>query len=184
LGKDPAYKGLQDLMKKTVLRVRRPDEGAPRPYDSALVPAVEPRLPKAGLRWSAYPGSFPWVSTVSGRTPAARGSAGMPDVTVMKQAGMLVYEGMVKVPEGGEYQFSIQADGPFLARLHDSLLLDGSYGYRPGAEIAASAMLEAGFHPIRIYFLKTAGSEKLLELQWQGPGMAKAEIPSGSFYYQ
>jgi arylsulfatase A-like enzyme len=184
LAKDPAYQGLQDLMKKTVLRVRRPDEGAPRPYDSAPVPAVEPQLPKSGLEWSAHPGSFPWVSMVSGRTPAARGSAGHPDVTVMKQAGMLVYDGMIKVPAGGAYEFSIQADGPFLLRLHDALLLDGSHGYEPGAELNASAMLEAGFHPIRIYFLKKTGREKLLKLEWRGPKTAKAGIPSGSFYYE
>jgi hypothetical protein len=102
----------------------------------------------------------------------------------MKQAGMLVYDGMIKVPAGGAYEFSIQADGPFLLRLHDALLLDGSHGYEPGAELNASAMLEAGFHPIRIYFLKKTGREKLLKLEWRGPETAKTGIPSGSFYYE
>ena len=182
LAKDPSYQGLQALMKKTALWARRPDEGAPRPYDSALVPAVEPHLPQAGLEWSAYPGSFPWVSKVSGLTPASRGAADLPDVAVMKQAGMLLYEGMIQAPKDGAYEFSLQADGPFLMRLHDAILLDASHGYKPGETIAASAMLHAGFHPFRIYFLNETGGEKALDLRWQGPGMPQAKIPAASFY--
>ncbi|MEZ5395120.1 MAG: sulfatase-like hydrolase/transferase [Bryobacterales bacterium] len=70
LATDPAMEGFQTLLKKTALRMRRPDAEAPRPYDDALVPAVEPVLPKNGLRWSAYPGSFPWVAKVSGPASA------------------------------------------------------------------------------------------------------------------
>ncbi|MBI1353362.1 MAG: sulfatase-like hydrolase/transferase [Acidobacteria bacterium] len=183
LAADGAYQGLQALLKQTALRMRRPDAEAPRPYDEALIPAVEPRLPNAGLQWSAYPGSFPWVSRVDGMSPAAQGSAGRPDPGVMKQAGMLVYEGMIQVPKDGAYEFFLKADSPFLVRLHEAQLLDGSHGYQPGAEVSSGkAMLQAGFHPIRIYFWKRTGGEKALDLQWQGPGMAKAPVAAGAFW--
>ncbi|MEZ5395121.1 MAG: hypothetical protein R2724_20190 [Bryobacterales bacterium] len=48
----------------------------------------------------------------------------------------------------------MEADGPFLVRLHEAILLDGSHGYEAGKKLEASAKLEAGFHPIRIYFLE------------------------------
>jgi hypothetical protein len=182
LAKNPAYQGLQALLKKTALWMRSPDDDAKRPYDSALIPAIEPILPRSGLQWSAYSGDFPWVSKVSGRKASAQGSSGQPDATVMKQAGMLVYEGMLQVPKDGAYQFSMQADGPFLVRLHDGILLDGSYKYEAKSEVSASRTLQAGFHPIRIYFLKKTGKEKLLDLEWQGPGTAKARIAAENFY--
>ena len=86
----------------------------------------------------------------------------------MRQAGMLLYEGMIRVPQDGEYRFGMQADGAFLVRLHEATLLDGSHGYQPGAELEASARLEAGFHPIRIYFHKKTGTENLLSLRFEG----------------
>ena len=167
LAADPAMEGLQTLLKKTALRMRRPDAEAPRPYDDALVPAVEPVLPKNGLRWSAYPGSFPWVAKVSGPA-SAQGVTKAPEATVMSKPGMLLYEGFVRIPSDGEHRFAMQADGPFLVRLHEAILLDGSHGYEAGKKLEASAKLEAGFHPIRIYFLEKTGSEKTLHLEAPG----------------
>jgi arylsulfatase A-like enzyme len=184
LASDAAYQDLQELMKALALQVRRPDPDAPRPYDAALVPGVKSKLLKRGLSWRAYEGEFPWVSRVSDRTPTVSGSGDRPNATVIEQAGMLVWDGIVKVPTDGEYGFSIRADGAFVVRLHDALLLDGSYGYETGTEVAATTMLKAGFHPIQIHFLKQTGQEHSLDVQWQGPEISKAPIPAESFYHE
>ena len=160
LAADPAFRGLQERMKKTVLRLRRPDESAPRPYDDAPIPAVEPHLPEAGLTWSAYPGSFPWVSHVEGRTPSAQGTASQPDPGLLDKPGMLVFEGLIQVPHQGQYQFTASSDADFLIRLHQSILLE-----EPGQ---ATATLEAGFHPIRIYIHRKSGNEGFT-LNWTAP---------------
>ncbi len=184
LAGNPAYLGMQDSMKRAVLQRRRPDPGAPRPYDSALMPAMEPQSLKTGLRWSAYAGAFPWVADVSGLTPSAEGASDLPDLSVMNHAGMVVYEGAIRVRQDGEYEFVVRGDGPFLLRLHESLLVDGSHGYQPGQQVSATAMLKAGFHPVRIYVLKKTGNEKDLEIQWRGPGAVLATLVAGDLYRQ
>ncbi|MDA0205016.1 MAG: sulfatase-like hydrolase/transferase [Acidobacteria bacterium] len=184
LTSNSAYQEMQDQMKRKVLQIRRPDPGAPRPYDSALIPAIEAQPLETGLRWSAYEGSFPWVSDVAGLTPSSQGSADLPDASVMKQAGMLLYEGVIRVPEDGEYEFSAQGDGPFIVRLHEALLADASYGYQPGQQVSATAMLQAGSHPVRIYLLKKTAREQDFEIQWHAPGASMAKMSAADFFHE
>ncbi len=184
LSANAAYSGLEGEMQRLALSMRRPDPGAPRPYDDAPMPAVTPRRPQRGLAWHAYPGSFPWVSQTSGLAAASRGTAALADPAVMMSPGMLVYEGFVSVPADGAYRFFMRADAPFVVRLHDALLLDASRGYRAGSALEASAVLEAGFHPIRISLLKTTGREADVHLDWQGPDGARAPIPAGRFHHE
>ncbi len=184
LGSDAAYGSLQALMKKTVLPIRRPNESAPRPYDGAPIPGMEPSLLKRGVRWSAYPGDFPWVADVAGRAPAAEGVVGAPDASVIKEAGVLSFEGVIEIPEDGEYRFSLEADGPFVMRLHEALLLDAGYGNDAGREISASARLSAGFHPFRVYLKKAAGSDGTLDLRWGRSGGSAEAVPAGRLFHQ
>jgi hypothetical protein len=184
LAGDPAYQGMQASMQRYALQNRRPDSDAPRPYDSALIPAVEPQTLKPGLHWSAYGGSFPWVSDVSRLTPSAQGAAAQPDLSVMTSAGMLVYNGVIRVPADGEYEFSAQGDAPFIIRLHEALLVDASYGYAPGQRISARTMLKAGFHPVRISLLKRTGSEQGFQIQWHGPGKPMANVSAADFSHE
>jgi hypothetical protein len=184
LAGDPAYQRTQALMQRRALQSRRPDSDAPRPYDSALIPALEPQTLKPGLHWSAYAGSFPWVSDVSRLTPAAQGTADQPDLSVMTSAGMLVYDGVIRVPEDGEYEFSAQGDAPFIIRLHEALLVDASYGYAPGQRISARTMLKAGVHPVRILLLKRTASDKAFQIQWRGPGKPMANMSAVDFSRQ
>ena len=172
LGGKPAFQGLQALMKASVLQMRQPDQSATRPYDEALAPAVEPRLPTEGLSRSAYPGEFPWAADVSGLEPAARGVSGGLDASVLDKPGMLVFEGLVQVPADGEYRFSLETETVAVIRMHDALLLDEGV-------TEASIRLAAGFHPIRVYCLKKTGREKALDLRWKG-----SDGKSGSSFYR
>ncbi len=181
LAGNPAYQGTQASMQRHALQSRRPDSDAPRPYDNALIPAVEPQGVKPGLHWSAYEGAFPWVSDVSRLTPSAQGTAALPDLSVMTSAGMLVYDGLIRVPQDGEYEFSAQGDVPFIIRLHEALLVDASYAYAPGQLISARAMLEAGVHPVRISLLKRTASDKGFQIQLHGPGKPMANMSAADF---
>ena len=184
LAAKPDYQEMQSQMKRNVLQMRRPDPSAPRPYDAALIPAVEAQPLETGLSWRAYEGAFPWVSDVSALTPTAEGTADSPDPAVMQQAGMLVYDGVIEAPEDGEYEFAAQSDAPFIIRLHDSLLADAGYNYQPGQQVSAAAMLQAGSHPVRIYMLKTTGSEQDFSIQWRGPGASMAELSGEDFHHE
>ncbi len=50
---------LEQKMETLVMQARRPDGGAPRPYDQQLVPASKPGAVIAGVEWRAYEGAFP-----------------------------------------------------------------------------------------------------------------------------
>ena len=46
----------------TVLRLRRPDESAPRPYDDEFVPAVVAEKTQPGVEWRAFTQPLPWLA--------------------------------------------------------------------------------------------------------------------------
>jgi arylsulfatase A-like enzyme len=184
LAANPDYQDMQREMKRQVLRMRRPDGEAPRPYDAALIPANESQSLTMGLQWSAYEGAFPWVADVSGITPSAQGTSETPELTVLQQAGMLVYEGVIYAPTDGQYEFSTQSDGPFIIRLHETLLIDAGFGYQPGEPVAATTMLQAGGHAVRIYLLKQTGNEQNFDMLWRVPGGAMAPMTAEDFRHE
>ena len=48
-------------MKDAVLRLRRPNSSAPRPYDAELIPAANVSPVTLGVEWKSYTNAFPWV---------------------------------------------------------------------------------------------------------------------------
>lgn len=180
-----AFHDLQSRLKSKVLQMRRPDAEAVRPYDSALIPGVEPVQLSAGLHWATYAGKYPWVADLSGQKTAGQGVSAMPDVKVLAgQAGMAQFEGMLYIPAEGTYEFSLQGSGGFLMRMHDALLIDASYGYKAGQEVTGAIALKAGFHPFRIFFLQAAAGTPELVLQWRGPGQKKEKIPAAYLFHE
>jgi arylsulfatase A-like enzyme len=181
LAGQPAFRRLQKMMKQKVLQLRMPDAEAARPYDSALVAGVAPQQLRRGLEWSYYQGDFPWPADLEGMDATAGGIA--KQLAGAQGKGMLLYKGMIQVPNDGRYEFSFRSSGPFLIRMHEAQLLDGSYNYEPGTEMKGEMALEAGFHPIRIYFLNEGDAQPELELRWKGAGMGQQEITADHFFH-
>ncbi|MBB2149020.1 sulfatase-like hydrolase/transferase [Pedobacter gandavensis] len=153
LGGDPAYRGLQEKMKAKVLQSRKVHTDAPRPYDNALIPGLNPEVKLiSGISWKFFKGDFPWVASEKGRVVSERGKAKELNTNfVPKQAGMRLYEAWFKAPRDGVYSFSIETNGKAYVRLHEAELLDADFGYSAGQEINTSVKLKAGYHPIKIY---------------------------------
>ncbi|MGV3502096.1 MAG: sulfatase-like hydrolase/transferase [Adhaeribacter sp.] len=183
LAGEAAMESLQKQMKEKVLQVRRPDASAPRPYDQALVPALADRKTKAGLSWQAFAGRFPWVPQISELKPSASGQAARLDAAAAGKTtpGLLYYEGYLRVPQDGEYAFYLNAGGGAVLRLHEANLIDADHGYAPGSERQAKVLLKAGLHPFRLYYTPKAGVAASLDLQWQGPGLSRQQIPATAF---
>jgi hypothetical protein len=166
----PAFGNLQKTMKQKVLQMRIPDADAPRPYDAVLIPGIETPMIQSGLEWTVFEGEFPWLAKPVSQTPVQSGYLHRIDANMLEgRPGLVRYQGYILVPEDGRYRFSLQGSGPLLMRLHDILLIDGSYDYQPGQVIDAEVPLKAGFHPIRIYFLQQTEMAPELSLRWQRP---------------
>lgn len=183
LARQAGMDALQRKMKEKVLQVRRPDASAPRPYDQALVPAVADVKTKGGLRWQSFTGQYAWVPQVSGLKPVASGQADRLDAAaIRKAAGKVVFfDGYLRVPRDGEYTFVLSAGTGAVLRLHEALLIDADYQYAAGSERQAKVLLKAGLHPVRLYYTKNAADSPGLNLQWEGPGITRQQVPAQVF---
>lgn len=154
LASKESFGALQQWMKEKVLQVRIPDTTARRPYDSTLISSIIPPTFRKGLQWKSYAGNYPWLAKVSG-TPDRSGSIPKPAIPEVEASSIVVLEGFLQVPSDGLYQFEFESAGPYVVRLHDILLMDASYKEEYQESGHASAHLEAGFHPVKIYYLNT-----------------------------
>ncbi|WP_345233797.1 sulfatase-like hydrolase/transferase [Olivibacter ginsenosidimutans] len=174
---------LQGQMKEKVLQVRRPDTAARRPYDDALVPAIDKQQAAPGLAWKAYTNTAPWISQVSNLFVTAKGEAANLDAGLTAGKELIVLEGYLKIPTDGTYHFYLDSPGKSILRLHQALLIDEDYGYKSGDVRQASVRLKAGLHPFTYYYQPTAGTGTGIHWQWEGPHIAKQDIPAEVFYH-
>lgn len=189
---------LQQLMQDQVLQMRRANATAARPYDSAAIPAVELNGKQklvSGIRWAWYAGDFPWLPQVDGLKPLLTGitkDLAVSDLLadevgkdIVAKAGMLYYEGYIKVPAAGKYKVSLTSSGKTLLRLHEALLMDADFKHEAGKAYTATVNLAAGMHPVRLYF-EDNGAQPSLSLKWERIGETNnqgAHVDGLPFYY-
>ena len=175
---------LEEIMETLVRQVRRPDNGAPRPYDRQLVPASPPGAVVPGVEWKTYEGIFPWVPEFEILKPVASGTANQLNFGKMisDHDGGMFFNGYLKIPQDGDYTFYLAADTGALLRIHDAVVIDADYGYSGGKEISGSIRLQAGLHPFRLYYAHRKSVTPLLNIFWSGPGLPKGTISSNTFW--
>jgi hypothetical protein len=185
LAKGSGMAELQRQFKETALRVRRPDEGAKRPYDEEPVPSVAVAAGgmRPGLDWRAYAGSFPWVPQFEGMTASGEGRAEALKLDVAKGAAGLRFDGYIEVPADGKYTFYLSSDGGAEMRLHEATVIDADFGYAGGREVLAEIVLKAGRHPFHLAYARRAGAAgaAALQLSWSGPGFEKRVVPAAAY---
>ncbi|MCP5516325.1 MAG: sulfatase-like hydrolase/transferase [Verrucomicrobiales bacterium] len=184
LGGDPAFAARQQAMQDRVLRLRRPEASAPRPYDAEPVPALAITQAANGVVWQAYEGDFPWVPEFTQLPAAARGTNATPSVEVRATgtpAGLL-FTGYLRAPVTGDYTFHLATDTGALLRLHEATLIDADFGHAAGSEVTGDIRLAAGLHPFRLYYRHGAGQGAGLTLEWRGPGFDRQAVPPAAFF--
>lgn len=176
---------LQQQMKDRVLRLRRPNGSAPRPYDAELVPPVAAKV-VPGVEWKVHEGSFPWVSELAGLQATASGIAAVPDLAKRTRDHdfAMTFTGYLKVPQDGSYDFSLGTDTGAVFRLHEAVVIDADHGYRQREERSGSVNLRAGYHPFTISYVRRGAGDPSLLLSWSGPSLAKQPIPESAFYHE
>ena len=179
---------------------------AMRPYDGAAGPGVEVEKTVPGLNYRTAEGKFSWVPEMDtvGKITASGTSAGIKIPLEAKNSGAVEFEGYIQVPEDGKYVFFLTTDkgegSRAFLRMHGMQLVDADNQYKPGTTVNSSAAtaateagnktgirpevtLKAGKHPIRLGYIRTAGSEApSLKLEWRKPGdEARSEVPQEVF---
>jgi hypothetical protein len=163
----------QQQFQAAVLRTRRIDPAAPRPYDNELIPALAKRTTRPGLMRKEFPGQFPWVPQFNQLKPS-----GQSVVDGLQAApGAQQFSGYLRVPKSGVYHFALTTNGKAVVRLHNALLIDADSHHKAGSKaLSGKIPLHAGLHPLRINYLAGA-SDATISLQWQTPGGQMKPIP-------
>jgi arylsulfatase A-like enzyme len=180
LALQPAFAALNQQMKERVLQLRRPNESAPRPYDSAPVPpATNSVFTNGVIEYAAFEGSWPWVPEFAALKPLRSGKVTGLDLSVRPRDENfgIAFSGFLTVPATGEYTFILKSDSGAHFRIHDATVIDDDFN-RTGAEVSGSIRLAAGRHPFRLYYRHATGPREL-SLNWSGPTFAKRPLASG-----
>jgi hypothetical protein len=96
-----------------------------------------------------------------------------------KEGNGMSFKGFISIPADGDYTFSLQSDSGAQMWLHEAHVIDDDFNHT-GREISASIRLQAGLHPIRIFYRHKSGTPAL-SLQYAGPGLEKQPVPTGAF---
>ena len=173
---------IQEKMKAGVLQVRIPNKSAPRPYDRAMIPAVNITA-KQGVSFSTYAEDFPWVPDVSTFVAERTGTLVKPDLKkfLNKEGNVALFNGYLDIPQDGEYTFAVSIDGKATLRIHNALVVDADYGYKPLEQRSGKIWLKAGMHPYRLTCLLNDGEDKELSFMWAKDGEQLESIPTNVF---
>lgn len=180
----PSVPSQQDF-KNRVLQVRRIEDSASRPYDSAPIPSVQVVGTTSGLTWSAYESSVGWVPSFDGESPRAHGIGNAPELGVanIDQNLGMIFTGYIEVQTTGEYIFHLATSGRAFVRLHDTQLIDADFGYEPSSSRSSGPiLLEAGRHPIRIFYSQADAAEQSLLIEWEGPQNERGPVPAAAWH--
>ncbi len=181
LAGQPAYASLQQRMRDTVLRMRRPDSQARRPYDGELVPALEVTNAAPGISWRTFTNQAAWVARLDHLKPAMAGTH--VDLGIPKTRGdeARLVTGYIQAPADGEYTFHLAANTGALLRLHEATVIDADFAYTPEREVTGTIRLQAGRHPFRLYH-RGGTKGATVRLQWSSASWPKQDIPSTALF--
>lgn len=178
-------------MKDRVLRVRRPNPTAPRPYDMVPMPALDsPQITGQGLNYRVFEIKTSWVPAIETIEvdPVNTGISESCDLEMATKENdnkiVIEYSGMLKVPETGKYIFTLKTGGGALLRIHDAAVIDTGKGYKPGTSIPSSIILEEGYHPIQLIDARGEEGTPFLELKWSGPEFSQKLVEPEHYVHQ
>lgn len=174
-GTNGEFVKLQKEMKNAVLRWRRYNASAERPYDDLPVPALDLNgIPEMGVQVASYRGDFPWVPFIDTEKDLPSEFhllAQLDDFVPKEEAKVFVFQGLLKVDQTGAYEIRFHTNGGLVMHVHDALVVDNDHPSLAKESGKSSLFLEKGYHPIKWVAKKPEDKENLkLELKWSGPG--------------
>ena len=93
------------------------------------------------------------------------------------------FTGKVNITTAGVYSFFVTSDDGTRLFIDGQLVAqnDGSHGVTGGDVGGLPVLLSPGYHDVRLDYTEGTGGNEMI-LKWQGPGIAKAAIPSTSLF--
>jgi hypothetical protein len=137
-----------------------------------------------GLRYACYEAVLDDDLPAYDRAePKARGLTPKIDVSVRTRDDQfsLRFDGIVWVPEAGEYSFYTTSDDGSRLYIDGQRVVDNGGPHGP-EEKSGTVRLAAGGHRLTVTFFEQGGGESV-SAAWQGPSVAKQEIPPAALFH-
>lgn len=190
-GTDEAMKALQTKMQNRVLRLRRVNASAQRPYDNEPMPALDltteaNKSPfEPGILVKTKVGKFQSVPNFDSLSSSNDSS---PVVIVISRpnpqsyldsqpARDAAYEfmGYLKIPTTGNMTFEFDSVTPAVVRVHEAILFDNDFNHQPGQSMKTSLSLEAGWHPFTITLVGAETEIPDMKALWNLSGRCESD---------
>ncbi|MFO1513691.1 MAG: LamG-like jellyroll fold domain-containing protein [Verrucomicrobiota bacterium] len=134
-----------------------------------------------GVNWSSMP-------NFGALTPVYQGAVSYPDLTPRRRRNGYAfnYTGFITVPADGIYSFTLQSCAGSKLYVDGGLTINHDGNHSP-SPLSGWAALAAGKHAVNVqYFFDTQNSDAgdltdQLALEYEGPGLAKIEVPSSAW---
>ena len=136
-----------------------------------------------GLKVEVYVGEWQSLPDFDTQTPVSKGRAEKfthsVDPKLSDKFG-LRFTGYIDIKTEGRYTFSTISDDGSRLYIGDELVADND-GLHGAEEKGGKIRLAPGKHPITVTYFESTGGE-VLQVFYEGPGVAKQEIPADVLY--
>jgi hypothetical protein len=138
-----------------------------------------PTLP--GLWFAYYEGRWEQLPDFTTLTPDAEGVAERVSLGAVArgESYALRFDGFLRVPTSGCYRFWLASDDGSRLVLDGRALVDND-GVHAARSRQGAAILEAGMHAVAVEYFQGRNLKKL-QVEYEGPGIARQEIPPEAF---
>ena len=135
-----------------------------------------------GLNYSVYEGEWSSLPDFSSLQSAASGVIKSVDISSKQGSDNygFVFDGLIKVPVDGIYNFYISSDDGSKLFIDDKMLIDND-GLHGMTEKGNQEPLQKGFHKIKVLFFERSGGDDL-RVEWKGPDFQKTTIPASVLF--
>ncbi len=141
------------------------------------MPAVSLEDASSGVEYNYYTGEWTSVPDFKDLKPVRE--AVLPDFRLPKNRALqyyaIEYKAFVYIPESGVYTFYTSSDDGSRLYIGNNLVVDND-GLHGMTEAHGAIALAKGYHPIRVGYFQSQGSDGL-EVKCEGPGFGNKPIP-------
>jgi arylsulfatase A-like enzyme len=171
---------LEQEMRALAIQARRSGAVSRSYIDGANMPTVA-NPPAGTVSYTVHEGDWSWVPEFRDLPSTASGSVPNINLSVRTREDHfgILFSGYIEAPATGMYTFTLDSDNGSDLFIHDGHVVENDTSHT-GAERSGSILLEAGWHPFRLYYRHTTGAHSL-SLQWSGPGFSRQLVPDAAF---
>jgi glucose/arabinose dehydrogenase len=147
---------------------------------------VSSNTAQGGLAYEYYktpPAEVDSLAGFSFQNPTSTGQIANFDLSPATDPDYFVfrYTGYLKVDTAGSYTFYTTSNDGSLLSIDGSLVVNNDGIHEPAVTQSGTVSLTTGYHQIVVSYFQYSYSSSLL-VEWQGPGIARQAIPSGSLF--